>query len=240
MSTFLLVHGAYHGAWCWYKLRPELEDRGHAVVAPDLPAHGTDCTPPARATLEGYVDRVCERLADCEGPVALVGHSMAGMVITAVAERRPDAVDALVYLTAYLPDPGESMLDQRGEASVVTENFVIESERGVGYVADEALDEAFYGDCSARDRALARSLLRPEPMDPLSTPVDYTDERFGSVRRTYVGCERDRAITPDQQRAMRGSVGVDETLTLSAGHSPFLSVPEATADALTAALGDRE
>jgi len=234
-STFVLVHGAYHGAWCWYRLRPELEGRGHEVVTFDLPAHGTDETPYREATLEGYVDRVCEALEGVDEPV-LVGHSMAGMLITAAAERHPDAIDTLVYLTAYLPGDGESMLDQRSEASLVTQQFEVDEERGVGWVPEAWLDEAFYADCGPEDRALARSLVRPEPMEPISTPVAATDDRFGRVRRVYVGCTEDRAITREQQETMLDDRGADLELTLEASHSPFFSMPGATADALETAV----
>jgi pimeloyl-ACP methyl ester carboxylesterase len=237
MSTFVLVHGAYHGAWCWYRLRPELEARDHEVVTFDLPAHGIDGTSYGEATLEGYVDRVCEALEEPDDPPTLVGHSMAGMPITAAAERVPSRIDTLVYLTAYLPGDGESMLDQRNEASLVTRHFETDEERGVGWVPDEWLDEAFYADCGPEERALARSLVRPEPLDPISTPVEATEERFGSVRRAYVGCTEDRAITRQQQEAMLEEHGVDRELTLEASHSPFLSMPEATADALETAAG---
>jgi len=234
-ETFVLVHGAYHGAWCWYKLSPELESRGHEVVTFDLPAHGIDGTPYGEATLEGYVDRVCEALDETDEPPVLVGHSMAGMLITAAAERVPSRIDTLVCLTAYLPGDGESMLDQRNEASLVTRHFEVDEERGVGWVPDEWLDEAFYADCSAEDRTLARSLVRPEPVDPISTSVTATEERFGSVRRVYIGCTEDRAITREQQEWMLEEHGADLELTLEASHSPFLSMPEATADALETA-----
>ena len=235
MSSFVLVHGAYHGAWCWYKLRPELESRGHEVVTFDLPAHGIDETPYAEATLEGYVDRVCEALDEPDDAPVLVGHSMAGMLITAAAERVPSAIEALVYLTAYLPGDGESMLDQRSEASLVSQHFEVDEERGVGWVPDEWLDEAFYADCAAEDRALARSLVRPEPLDPISTSITATEDRFGSVRRGYVGCTEDRAIIRAQQEAAVEAHGVDLELTLEASHSPFLSIPGATADVLETA-----
>jgi pimeloyl-ACP methyl ester carboxylesterase len=235
VSTFVLVHGAYHGAWCWYRLKPELESRGHEVVTFDLPAHGIDGTPYAEATLDGYVDRVCEAVDEAGEPPVLVGHSMAGMLITAAAERVPSEIDTLVYLTAYLPGDGESMLDQRSEASLVTQHFEVDEERGVGWVPEPWLDEAFYADCGAEDRALARSLVRPEPIDPISTPVAATDERFGRVRRVYVGCTEDRAITPAQQEGAVEAHGVDRELTLEASHSPFLSIPGATADALETA-----
>ena len=87
MSTYVLVHGAWHGAWCWYKLTPLLQKLGHTVLTPDLPSHGIDKTPTAAITLKDYSLRVCEVLDSCPEPVILVGHSMGGVVITEAAQK---------------------------------------------------------------------------------------------------------------------------------------------------------
>jgi hypothetical protein len=105
------------------------------------------------------------------------------MLITAAAERTPSNIDTLVYVTAYLPGDGESMLDRRSEASPVTQHFETDEDRGVGWVPEARLDDAFYADCGPEERALAHSLVRPEPTDSISTPVTATAERFGGVRR---------------------------------------------------------
>ena len=96
MANFMLIHGAWHGGWCWHKVVAELSRRGHRVVAPDLPAHGDDSTTRELVTLEAYADRVVEHLDDVSGPVCLVGHSMGGMVISAVGERVPERIERLV------------------------------------------------------------------------------------------------------------------------------------------------
>lgn len=232
MSTFVLVHGAYHGAWCWYEVETELESRGHDVVTFDLPAHGVDTTPVDEVAFDDYVEAVCGRAAEADEPVVLVGHSMSGMVITQAAERCPETIGTLVYLTAYLPADGESMLDQRVEESLISRNFAVDEDRGVGTIESDALEELFYADCSASDVTLARSLLRGEPIEPISTAVEISADRFGSVPRVYVHCEEDQAITSEQQRQMVDERGCDAELTLRASHSPFLSIPTETADAL--------
>jgi pimeloyl-ACP methyl ester carboxylesterase len=235
VSSIVLVHGAFSGAWCWHKVQPELEERGHDVTVFDLPGHGVDTTPPGEVRFEDYVSRVEAAVDAQDGPVVLVGHSMAGMVVTQVGERRPEAVDTLVYLTAYLPGDGQSMADLRVEESLVTKNFTAHESRGVGTIAEEAWDGLFYGDCSPADRALGHSLGRAEPLDPISRPVSTSEDRFGSIPRVFVACEDDRAITPTQQRMMREAVPCDEVLTLGASHSPFLSVPTETAEAIDTA-----
>ena len=104
MTTFALVHGGYHGAWCWERLTPLLQQAGHGVVTMDLPLE--DST----ATFDTYADVVCAALDDCGDDVVLVGHSYAGNTIPLVAARRP--LRHLVFLCAMIPDVGRSLAEQ--------------------------------------------------------------------------------------------------------------------------------
>jgi pimeloyl-ACP methyl ester carboxylesterase len=235
VTTFVLVHGAYHGGWCWYEVATELEARGHKAVTLDLPAHGVDGTPVEAVTLEDYTARVAEALASTDGKTVLVGHSMAGMVVTQIAEDHPEWVDTLVYLTAYLPGDGESMLDQREPGSLISRHFNVDEERGVGWVDPDALREVFYADVPDARFRLACDLVRPEPMGPLKTPVSTSEANWGRIRRIYVRCEEDRAITASQQDTMLDRRGADEVFSLEASHSPFLSMPTETVGLLEAA-----
>ena len=112
MTTFVLVHGASHGSWCWDKVVPLLEAQGHQVVAVDLPGntYGEFDIPPAQVTLETYAQHVCKVLDQLDEPVVLVGHSLGGLTITQTAEYRPDKIRSLVYLTAVLIRPGEAFI----------------------------------------------------------------------------------------------------------------------------------
>src|SRR5919201_534684 len=102
MSTFVLVHGAWHGGWVWDRVAQQLQESGHKVLAPDLPAHGSDRTPAGQITLRHYVDHVVSCIDSCAEPVVLAGHSMGGIVISSAAERRPESIRALVYVCAFL------------------------------------------------------------------------------------------------------------------------------------------
>ena len=86
MSTFVLVHGAFHGAWCWYKVIAGLEAAGHRAIAPDLPGHGLDRTPMETCTLDRYVSTVVAAIEAAEEPVVLVGHSLGGVTVSQGAE----------------------------------------------------------------------------------------------------------------------------------------------------------
>ncbi|RYE94590.1 MAG: alpha/beta fold hydrolase, partial [Myxococcales bacterium] len=198
-SHFVLVHGAWHGAWCWYKVKTLLEAAGQQVTVIDLPAHGVDQTPPGEVTLDAYRDRVVQVLDAQSAPVVLVGHSMGGIAISAAAEVRPAKVARLAYVSAFLLQNGQKMLDV---ALNDLDSLVVPSVQFQPPVADikrEAVREIFYAECSDADVTLASALLRPTPMAPLDQALTVSAANFGSVRRFYLSCTQDRAITPAAQ-----------------------------------------
>lgn len=233
MSTFVLVHGAWHGGWCWDKLRPLLEAAGHTVATPDLPGHGDDRTAIAEVTLDAYAERVCRAIDAQSEPVVLVGHSMGGMVITAAAERRPDRIRTLVYLCAFLPGDGDTLMAISNDPdSLVLPHLEMDEEGGFATVRDEGIAPAFYGHCSTEDVAWAKSRLVPQAVAPLNEPVTVTPDRAGRVPRTYIECLDDCAIPIAAQRAMVAAHPCERVFTLATDHSPFLSTPHALAECL--------
>jgi pimeloyl-ACP methyl ester carboxylesterase len=234
MSTFVLVHGASHGAWCWHKVIPFLEDRGHRVVAIDLPGHGEDHTPVAQVTLEAYTQRICEAVEAQSERVILVGHSMGGVAISQAAERCPENIAALGYLCAFLLEDGESLLNaaQQDSESMIPPNMVPTADGAAVSIRPEAVREAFYADCSEEDVAFATARLIPQPTAPLAAPVHLTEARYGRIPRFYIECVNDRAIPIASQRQMHQKAGVREVFTIDSSHSPFFSKPETLAEEL--------
>ena len=151
MSDFVLVHGGWQGAWCWYKVVPLLERLGHRVITPDLPGHGRDRTPPEGLTLRRYADRVLDALGESAAPAVLVGHSLGGMVISQAAADRPDLVARLVYVAAFLPTGGQSLADLAwGDAgSILEPNCIVEPPGTAIRLREDALREVFFADCTA-------------------------------------------------------------------------------------------
>lgn len=227
MSTFILIHGAYHGAWCWYKVIPLLSKAGHRVVAPDLPSLGRDTTPVQQVSLDSWTHTVCTVVEAQSEPVVLVGHSRGGLLLSAVAETLPDKIERLVYVTAALLGDGKSLrqllVDDR--TSQIIPNLVVAADGHSSWVRDEALREVFYGESPDEDIALARLLVRPEARGPAGTAIHVTKENFGSVPRAYIECARDRAIPLQLQRAMQVDWPCDSVHTLDTDHSPFFSAP---------------
>src|SRR5262245_17610003 len=111
MARFVLVHGAFAGAWIWQPLMNRLKAAGHFVEAFDLPGLGDDRTPTSEVTLDACAARLCEVLAGGSEPAFVAGNSMGGVIATQGAARCPGRVAALVYVAAFAPRDGQSLLD---------------------------------------------------------------------------------------------------------------------------------
>jgi len=233
MAQFILVHGAGHGGWCWERIAPLLTARGHKVEAPDLPGLGADATPPACVSLSSNV-QVIARLLDARAePAILVGHSLGGITIGAVAEARRKRVSALVYLTAIMPPNGRTGRDMTlTEPDALIRRAIEMSGDGSTYTFARAhVPTLFYNDVPPEDRFRAIERLRPQPTAISATPMSLTDERYGSVPRWYIECTRDNAISIDLQRRMQAALPC-RSITMDCGHSPFYSHPDELADHL--------
>lgn len=220
MARLLLVSGACHGAWCWDGLRPGLAALGHEAPPFDLPAHGDD-TPPEAATLEGYADAIDAALTP--GTV-IVAHSMAGVPATLAADRRSGKVAGVIYLCAYVPKDGDSIASLiRAQAHQPLRPALRRAAGGQAFgFAPELATDLFYHDCPAGSAAAAIARHCPEPTAPQSTAARLSGA-IAAVPRSYILCNRDRAIPPDDQRRMAEGLNLYET---EWGHSPFLSHPD--------------
>jgi len=223
------VHGAYHGAWCWDLLIPELVERGHTVVAVDLPI--TDPT----AGAEAYASTVLDEISELSDPV-VVGHSMGGLVVPLVAASRP--VRRMVFLAAFLPEPGSSVADQRAREPLDPEIDFSATQfthigDGVFEVGEETATEMFFYDVDPEIRAWALAQLRPQSyrfMDEITPLRSWPD-----CRSAYIVCAGDHAVNAAwERRAAVERLGV-EPHEIEGGHSPFLSRPSRLADILDAA-----
>lgn len=235
----VLVHGAWSEAAAWDRVAAELRARGHAVTAVNLPGHGPDATPARDLSLAGYARAVSQALP-ADGRALLVGHSMAGMVISLVAEGAPERVARLVYVAAYLPRNGESLyqLSMKDKDSRVGKYWRQDDPKtySPASIAREGLVEVFCADCSAADRQYLLSSHKPEAVPPLATPVQLSAERFGRVPRAYVHTSEDAAVSYGLQQAMRVAAGgASPVVTLKTSHMPMLTQPQALADAIVAA-----
>lgn len=229
-QVFVLVPGAWHGAWCWNRLAALLRDAGHEVHTPELPGTA-GFGDPATASLGTWARGIAELVGLQSQPVVLVGHSRGGLVISRAAELAPDSIRRLVYVAAYLlPDGSHVAGEARADGgSLIAPNMIPAREGLTCRLRDEVIDEAFYNDCDAQTIAWARAQLSEEPLKPLVTPLRVTPGAFGRIPRAYVECLRDRTVSLEAQRRMQAALPCKPVLTLDSGHSPFLSQPRALA-----------
>jgi pimeloyl-ACP methyl ester carboxylesterase len=234
MAVFVLVHGAWHGAWCWGRIVPRLEGRGHRAVAVDLPGSGASPVAVELATLARSVRYLGEVLATLAEPAIMVAHSLGGVTLTQTAEEFPERIRKLIYLAAILPEDGESSIQALGRLAPdhprMPVNRILD---GAAVELDPAgVADLLYGTCLPEDVAWAKARLRPNAVEPMVAPVARSADRFGRVPRAYIECLRDNAIPIAAQRGMAASSPGSEIATLDTDHSPFLCAP----DALTAIL----
>jgi len=245
MANFLLIHGAMGGAWCWERVIPGLEAAGHDAVAIDLPGQGSDATPLSEITLYRYADAVCDVLDGMDGPVLLTGHSMGGMVITQAGSQRPDKLAGLIYVAAFLPQPGQSLIEithlPEAAGDSVQANLVVEGDPPVSTMPPEAAPEALYHCCTQEqiDWALPRRGSQPViPFtNPFTPPEDLDVAAFRALPRAYVTCLQDRAIRPPLQRLMYTRAGCDPVVEIDTDHSPWLSRTDELVRALDQVAG---
>lgn len=227
----VLVHGAWHGAWCWATLQAELDHHGIASIAVDLPGHGASTLP--LGDMYGDAQHVVDVVRKFGRRVVLVGHSYGGAVVTEAAHRLGAAGDStvqhLVYLTAFCLDEGESVMELAQHPSggpVDLGRAMMPLDDGTSVLDRAAAGPALYNRCASADIEAALDRLCPQPFATLTQPAGGAP--WKSVPSTYVVCSDDRSIHPGHQAYM--SKRCATVVTLDTDHSPFMSMTKETAD----------
>ena len=228
MKTFILIHGSWHSAWNWHKVVPLIEKAGHKAIAIDLPGMGRDKTPIQEVTLKSTVEKICSLIDQIEGQVILVGHSKNGIMISQAAEYRPDKIEKLVYLAAYLVPNGKTQREYsvRDTEGWLKPYVVQHTETGSHTLRPEIYKEGLYHDCEDDITELAKVLLGHEPVESGIAPLQLSDENYGRVPRVYIECLEDRAVTPFIQQVMYTETPCEKVYSLNTSHSPFFSKPQ--------------
>jgi pimeloyl-ACP methyl ester carboxylesterase len=195
---------------------------------------GADSTPFDAVTPEMWDRFVIDLVSEESEPVVLVGHSRGGMQISAAAEAVPERIRRLVYLSGFVPKDGQSNLDlvkQFCSPGLLAAPILPMKPNETGF-APEVARAWVYSETPGEwaERAVARLQLEPKAM--MFAPARLTAERFGTVSKAYIECERDLVIPVASQRAMQTHANFDAVFPLPADHSPFYSAPDLLADAL--------
>jgi pimeloyl-ACP methyl ester carboxylesterase len=236
-ATFILVHGAWQGAWAWETMVPRLQAAGNQAIAVDLPGDGHDQTPPDAVDVGLYARRIVEIVDGVVGPVVLVGHSMGGVAVEQACELRPDRIALAIYLAAFLLPDGMSVMMfyerylepwMRGAQTRIT----VSSDGLTSSIDPASAVEVFYHQADRALAATAARRLTPQPESARRSRLSLSPERFGQVPRVYIEATRDRSVHLPLQRRMQALTPCLAVMSLDTDHAPQLSAP----DALTALL----
>lgn len=233
-QTYVLVHGAWQAPYVWDAVQSSLINKGHKVIVVELPGHGTNTTAPQNLTLDVYRDKVIEAISKVDGKVILVGHSMGGMVVTAVAEKIPAKISKLVYIGAFLPASGQALTDLAfsDPDSKLGPLLMPSADQLTLDVKRDSLVSLFIHDGSPADKEKVLANYKAEPAIPFANKVTLTNKGFGIVEKVYIKTLRDIVISPGLQDRMIVAAGITTVYNVNSSHSPFLSQPQAVADLL--------
>jgi pimeloyl-ACP methyl ester carboxylesterase len=243
---FVLIHGGFHGAWCWEKVIPELKALGHEAIAIDLPGHAS-----RRDEVVTLATRTQAIVQVLQPGDVLVGHSGGGYDITLAADAAPEKVGHLIYLAAALPIEGRPLIeasggrpasdvDEGGKTQLMSDEtgmmrFIRLTPEGSMECCDfEATRDFFYHDCTEADARWAFDQLTPAPVGFIQETVHLPNFWRADLPRSYIVCSQDRAAPLSISDTVTRRLGV-EALEIDASHSPFLSKPRETAGLFVAA-----
>lgn len=238
MANFVLVHGAWHGGWCWQRVTQALQQQGHQVHAVTLTGLGERAhLLSASITLDTHIDDVLHLIeAEELDDVVLAVHSYAGMIGTAVADRLGQRLKHLVYVDAVLPRPGESWSSTQSGA---TQQQRLTAARASPHFSFPPPDPVVFGLQDA-DHEWVRRRQTPHPGNTYQAPLQFDMQRVAAVPRTFVSCIQPAlaTIAPSRLRARdplfwNGAwLPKAQFVELTTGHDPMISEPAALVEIL--------
>jgi pimeloyl-ACP methyl ester carboxylesterase len=233
MSHYILIHGAWEEAQSWNEVIPFLEENGHTVTALDLPGHGASKRAISEITMAAYVESVASHISQLDHKVILVGHSMAGAVISQVAEQIPEKIERLIYIAAFLLHNGGSVFEgMQSDTEGQWFPEIVYSE-DQSYATVPVAVRRLVGFHDVKEEVIQRYLPlwnEKQATEPFMSKVAVSEEKFGSVPKTYIRTTIDKITTPTLQDRMIANWDVQTVHNLESGHFPLLSVPEKLAE----------
>jgi pimeloyl-ACP methyl ester carboxylesterase len=228
VNTFVLVHGAWQGPYVWANIKTQLESKGQKVIVVELPGHGDDTTAPVTLSINAYRDKVIGAINKTSGKVILVGHSMGGVVISAVAEQIPGRIKKLVYVGAFLPANGQSLLDLalQDTQSMLGASLIPSADQLTLDIVRPNIVSIFCQDGSDDVKNLVLSKFKVEPAIPFTNKAILTDGSFGKVDKCYINTLQDHAIGINLQNQMLAAAHITKVYSINSGHCPFLTKPD--------------
>ncbi len=235
-SHFILLHGAWHGGWCWEGVMEELKKAGHTAEAPTMPGHNPE-DDRSRIEFADYVDAIVTLLERQKKPVVLVGHSSAGFLMQAAAPKASGNIAQLIFHNAFVLPDGKSQFDlvppevaegMAMAAKASPDNCVPVDE---GFVRNMLMGQ----DPVEKQDALISRLV-PQPISIFTTPVNTGDFNSLKIPRTVLFCRDDASLPPGAYLGMAQGLGQHDLIEMAGGHETLFSRPAVVAEGLIRAL----
>lgn len=234
-STYLLIHGAWHTHWCWQYITPVLKELGHEVFDPDLPGHGANKMDFTDITLATYVETITQLIISIDKPVVLLGHSMAGVIISQIAENIPRAIKQLIYINGFIPENNSSLLQeaQQSDSPGISKQLAMNPKKNeIILKKTAATKKLLFNCCNHQDAELGMSLLQNEPLQPFSDTIKISPENFGRVKKLYIACLQDHVLPIKDQKRMAERARC-KIIYIDTDHSPFFSAIDTLINTIT-------
>ena len=225
-TTIVLVHGAWHGGWCWERVVPLLQNAGYRVVTPTLAGLGErQAELSTQISMDTHVNEIAALVQAQPGPVVLLGHSYAGYVISGVADRLADTgkLRSLIYLDAFVPLDGERLADTR----TLEERARMEASFSAGNPAYAKIPAKFFGITDAADIAWVDARLTDHPAGTYLQRIALKNTLPASLKRGYIACTSPKLATIDASKErVRADAGW-RYVELATGHDAMVTEPQA-------------
>jgi pimeloyl-ACP methyl ester carboxylesterase len=233
---FVLIHGAWHGGWCWDGVIKELEKAGHTAEAPTLPGHspGDDRS---KVTFDDYVNEIASVLKRQPKPVVLVGHSSAGFLLQSAAPKAPDKIALLIFLNAFILPNGKRQFDlvPPDASQGMTAAANASPDNSVPVMEEFVRNMLMAGEPLEKQNALISRLV-PQPLALFTTPVHTKDFENLKVPKAVVFCKDDASLPPGAYLAMAKSLGKYRLVEIEGSHEALFTNPSIVANGLLKAL----
>ena len=230
MSLYVIIHGAWGQSAEFSHIKSSLESSGHEVLTPDLPGHGENKKNISEVTMRTYVDEVKKVITKAGKKVILVGHSLAGSIISQVGEEIPEKIEKLVYVAAFLPKNGDVSIellkgDSKGK---LLPKLIFSEDNSYATLSREDIKALLLHDVEDGNvlEEMTTLLSIKQAVEPFMALLVLTNERFGSLKKSYVKASQDKVMSEDLQDLMISQSKVDNVYILDSGHFPIVSVPK--------------
>jgi len=235
-SHFILLHGAWHGGWCWDGVIKELERAGHSAEAPTMPGHHPD-DDRSKIQFSDYIDKIISVLKRQTGPIVLVGHSSAGFLMQAAAPKAADKIAQLTFLNAFILPNGKSQFDLvPPEASEgMTAAAKASPDNCVPVIEDFVRNMLMAGEPVEMQDALISRLV-PQPIALFTTAVHTQDFENLTIPKSVVFCKADASLPPGAYLNMAQGLGEYNLIEVEGGHEALFTNPAVVAEGLQQAL----